>query len=253
MPYYILLADDDAEFRGEFSDAFGEYGVIQAESGEKALKILEKPNEVDIVIMDVMMPGLKGTEALAKIKEKRPALPVIILTGHSSKDIAVEALKARADDYIEKPVNVEEIKEIIRDTLRKKGLGSHADSGDIEGKIARVKDLIRHNCDKKTTLEDASALVGLSPKYLSRVFAEKTGKSFIDFKVAEKIRYAQKLLKSGYNINQTSEKTGYENAESFIRAFKKERRVTPSIYKKNLEKKRGASGGRKSKRKKKRV
>jgi two-component system, response regulator YesN len=243
VPYNILLVDDDAEFREEFSGTFSDYGIIQAESGDEALEILKKPNEVDLVVMDVMMPGVKGTEVLAVLKQNDPGLPVIILTGHSSKDIAVEALKAGADDYIEKPVNVVETHEIIRKILRKKALKGHADAGDIDGKIERVMEFIRRNCDKKTTLEEVSSLVSLSPKYLSRVFMEKSGKTFMEFKTSVRIKHSEELLKAGYNINQAAERTGYENAESFIRAFKKVKGLTPSIYKKNMKKKEDAAAG----------
>jgi two-component system response regulator YesN len=234
MPYNILLVDDDAEFRREFCDAFSEYGVIQASGGEEALRILKKPNEIDIAVLDVMMPGLKGTEVLSIIKQDNPGLPVVILTGRSTKEIAVEALKGRADDYLEKPVDVEETGEIIKRILHKNFLNGHTDAGDIDGKIERVKEYILRNCDKKITLKDAAGLVCLSQKYLSRVFEQKTGKTFMNFKTCVKIKYSEKLFKRRFNINQAAERTGYENVESFIRAFKKVRGVTPSIFRKLL-------------------
>jgi YesN/AraC family two-component response regulator len=250
MPYNILLVDDDADFREEFSAAFGNYAIVQADSGEAALGILEKPNEIDLIIMDVMMPGLKGTEALARIKEKNPELSIIILTGHSSKDIAVEALKAKADDYIEKPVDIPETQEIISRLLLEKRVKNHGDPCDPDGKIARTLEFIRRNCDKKITLEDVSALVNLSPKYFSRIFEKNTGKTFMEFKAAEKIKYSEKLLREGFNINQTADGTGYENVESFIRAFKKVKHMTPSSFKKSLEKKHGGKSVRKNRKKK---
>lgn len=252
MPYNILLVDDDADFREEFSAAFGNYRIVQAESGEAAMGILEKPNEIDLIIMDVMMPGLKGTEALARIKEKKPELSIIILTGHSSKDIAVEALKAKADDYIEKPVDIPETQEIIKKILLKKGVNDHAGPCDPDGKIARVLEFIRRNCDKKITLEDVSALVNLSPKYFSRIFEKNTGKTFMEFKTAEKIKYSEKLLKTGFNINQTADGIGYENVESFIRAFKKVKHMTPSFFKKSTKKKPGGKSAEKNRNKNKR-
>lgn len=103
MPYTLLLVDDDREFRAEFRDCFDDYAVMEAHNGEEALAILKKPNEIDLVILDVMMPGARGTLVLREIKKLAPSLGIVILTGHSSKDVAVEALKGRADEYLEKP------------------------------------------------------------------------------------------------------------------------------------------------------
>ena len=234
MPYNILLVDDDVEFRREFCDSFSDYGVIQASCGEEALRILKKPNEIDIAVVDVMMPGMKGTELLSIVKQDNPGLPVIILTGQPTKEIAVDALKGKADDYLEKPVDIEETGEIIKKILHKNLLNGHADAGDIEGKIERVQDYILRNCDKKITLKDAAGLVCLSQKYLSRVFEQKTGKTFMNFKTCVKIKYSEKLFSHRFNINQAAERTGYENVESFIRAFKKVMGVTPSTFRKSL-------------------
>ncbi|MBD3263504.1 MAG: response regulator, partial [Candidatus Omnitrophica bacterium] len=64
MAYNILLVDDDRYFREEFSDFLEDYNVTGVPSGEKALEVLSKPNEVDLVILDVMLPDLRGTEVL---------------------------------------------------------------------------------------------------------------------------------------------------------------------------------------------
>ncbi|MFA5351557.1 MAG: response regulator, partial [Candidatus Omnitrophota bacterium] len=97
----ILIVDDDDDLRSELVSLLEGYEVVEAGSGELALNILKKANEISLVILDVMMPGLNGLDVLAQIKKDNPRIKVIILTGHSSKDTAIEALKSRADDYIE--------------------------------------------------------------------------------------------------------------------------------------------------------
>lgn len=62
IPSKILLVDDDRVFRDEFRDTFEEYGIRDASSGEEALEILKRPNEIDLVILDVRMPGINGIE-----------------------------------------------------------------------------------------------------------------------------------------------------------------------------------------------
>jgi two-component system, response regulator YesN len=96
-----------------------------------------------------------------------------------------------------------------------------------------VKKFIERNCYKKTTLADAANAVFLSPKYLSRVFKECAGCGFTDYRLGIKINKAKELLRTGgYNVDQVSEKLGYENTESFIRQFKKICKKTPAEFRK---------------------
>jgi len=236
MSYNILLVDDDEDFRFEFRSVFENYNVIEAGSGEEALKILKKANEIDLVVLDITLPGQKGTKILKEIKETNPSLGVVIITGHSSKDSAIEALKAKADDYIEKPLNIQKTAEIIKVLLDKKGITSSLESIDIKDKIDRVKLFAEKNVDKKISLEEAAALIYLSPKYFSRVFKEISGVGFNDYKLDVKLKKAKELLSaSGYNIDEIAYKIGYENPESFIRIFKKNTSFTPTEYRNKIK------------------
>ena len=131
----ILIADDDPIFRSEFRDFFDEYDIVEASSGEEAIKILSRPNEIDLVMLDFRMPGMNGIETLNKIRKISPALGIIMLTGHSSKDLAIEALRSQADNYIEKPLNTATTREIIDKVLEQKGRRSGSSHGDIKSKI----------------------------------------------------------------------------------------------------------------------
>ncbi|MDD4955465.1 MAG: response regulator, partial [Candidatus Omnitrophica bacterium] len=174
----ILLVDDDNIFRSEFKECFNEYGIREAASAEEALNILRKPNEIDLVILDVRMQGMSGLEALAKIKKISPEAAIIISTAYSSKDIAVEALRGRAEEYIEKPLDIDRTREIIDRLLEERN--GHADISPctINDKMDKVKRFIERNCFKKISLDDAASTVFLSPKYLSRIFKQSTGMGF---------------------------------------------------------------------------
>ncbi|MDD4938967.1 MAG: response regulator [Candidatus Omnitrophica bacterium] len=239
MPEKILIVDDDAEFRQELRDYLQDYQVVEAANGMEALRIINRANEIGVVILDVMMPRISGTEVLSEIKKIEPDLGIIILTGHSSKDVAIEALKNRADEYLEKPSSIESLKEIIEKLLSKRNGEAEIDTANTEGKVLKVRRFIEKNCFKKTTLKEAAEAVCLSPKYLSRVFKEETGAGFNEYKLKIKIGSAKELLgKSGCNVNQISDKLGYENAESFIRQFRKLTRQTPSEFRRKLQGKR---------------
>jgi len=161
---------------------------------------------------------------------------IFILTGYGSKDVAVEALRGKADDYIEKPLDIDKTRELLENALTLKSK-KYDNSTDIKSKIERVKDFVQRNCFKKVGLKDVAEAVCLSPKYLSRVFKEYAKTGFNEYKLELKINAAKKLLeKSGYNVDQISDKLGYQNSESFIRQFKKLTRQTPTEFRKKYAK-----------------
>jgi two-component system, response regulator YesN len=243
MPRNILIVDDNEDLRKELRDFLEGYQVIEAASGEAALAILRRAHDIGVVILDVMMPGISGIDVLEEIRRTDARLGVIILTGHSSKDVAVEALKAHADDYIEKPINIKNFQYAVERLMAARNNEPELSSLDLAGKLDKVKRFIEANGHKKISLTDAANAVCLSAKYLSRIFREQTGVGFNEYKFSVKIREAKKLLShSGYNVNQLSEKLGYENPESFIRQFKKLVRQTPAQYRlKFRSKKTGAA------------
>ena len=231
MPYKILLVDDDEDFRGELRECLHPYRIIEASSGEEALRIIQKPHAVDLVLLDVCMPGLQGTEVLREIKKISPHLGIIILTGNSSKDVAIDALKGRADDYIEKPFNVDRFRGTVQKVLAAKSRQGNGQDHKGVGKMERVREFLENNYDKKVGLEDAAQEVCLSPKYLSRLFKEKTGAGFNELRLNIKIKMARGMLRTTRaSVQDVADKLGYKNMESFIRIFKKMTGDTPAAY-----------------------
>jgi len=224
MSKNILIVDDDADFRAELREYLSDFKVSECSNGEDALKTLKKPNEIDIVILDVMMPGRLGTSILKEIKKVAPSIKVIILTGYSSKDIAIEALKGKADDYIEKPLNIGKLHEIIDQLCA----GPAHNGKDI---MENIKSFTERNINKNVGLRDVALTVGLSSKYLSRMFKEKVGKGFNQYKQELRMKKAKALLdKTKFTIAHISYLLGYENVESFIRRFKSLTGKTPARY-----------------------
>jgi len=116
----LLIVDDELSMR-EFLRILLEkegYRVLAAADGPEALAISED-NDIDLVISDIRMPGMDGLQLLAEIKERNRNLPVIMITAFASPEDAVEAMKNGAFDYITKPFNVDEIKEVIRSALKR--------------------------------------------------------------------------------------------------------------------------------------
>ena len=117
----ILIVDDEAVIRDLCMRALHDYRVLEAADGEEALKIFERGG-VDAILTDVMMPKVDGLELLKRIKEQEPTLVVIIMTGYADKDLILKALKADADDFITKPLNLLQLKSAVDKALVKKAL-----------------------------------------------------------------------------------------------------------------------------------
>ena len=120
----ILLADDDMRNVFALSKILKEYGmeVIKAENGINALQILDKhSSEIDLVLMDIMMPEMDGYEAMRKIRlqPRFKQLPVIAVTAKAMKEDKQKCIDAGANDYISKPVEVERLLSLMRVWLSK--------------------------------------------------------------------------------------------------------------------------------------
>lgn len=105
MAQQILLVDDEEGIRKVLSISLTDsgYQVFTAENGEEALRIFRE-HRPPIVVTDIKMPGMDGTELLGKIKDESPDTEVIMITGHGDMDIAIESLKFDATDFITKPI-----------------------------------------------------------------------------------------------------------------------------------------------------
>jgi two-component system response regulator HydG len=115
----ILVVDDEPSHRKMIEAVLSAegYEVTQAEDGQAAISAVEDRFH-DLIIMDVRMPNVDGVEALQKIKQISPDIPVIIMTAYASVGTAVEALKSGAYDYLTKPLDIEELKILVAKALR---------------------------------------------------------------------------------------------------------------------------------------
>lgn len=114
----ILIVDDEKSIVESIKGIILDEGYqpLCADSGEAALQVIDK-ERVDLVLMDVWMPGIDGIETLKRIKEHNPYLPVIMISGHGTIDTAVQATKMGAYDFIEKPPGYDKIVLSIKNAL----------------------------------------------------------------------------------------------------------------------------------------
>ena len=114
----ILVVDDEETHRSMIDTVLSPegYEISQAGDGMEAVEFIED-RYYDLILMDVRMKNMDGITALKKIKELSPGIPVIIMTAYASVNTAIEALKSGANDYLIKPVDIEELKLLVKKNL----------------------------------------------------------------------------------------------------------------------------------------
>jgi DNA-binding NtrC family response regulator len=152
--FRILVVDDEDDFRDTLVQRLQnrKMDVTGAENGEKALELIDK-FLYDVVILDVKMPGLDGIQVLREIRQRRPSIEVILLTGHASVESGIEGMKLGAFDYVVKPVGLDKLLEIMQAAYDKKHTSDErtdqATVRDLVGHPARILETIRK--EKKNT------------------------------------------------------------------------------------------------------
>jgi len=118
----VLLVDDEVPFVEAMTRRLGkrELSVLTAFSGPEALEVLKKHANVDVVILDVKMPGMDGIEALREIKREHPLVEVIMLTGHATVESGIEGMKRGAFDYLMKPCDIDKLLSKVKEAKTKK-------------------------------------------------------------------------------------------------------------------------------------
>ena len=120
----ILIVDDEEVLRDVLDAVLRREGfeVAMASSGEEALSVLDVDDNIDLVILDIMLPGISGIDTLRAIRISNPSLPVIIITAFSSIDGAIEAMKHGAFHYVPKPFKNEEVILTVNKALEQRRL-----------------------------------------------------------------------------------------------------------------------------------
>lgn len=116
----LLIVEDEDTLCKSLQRVFSRegYDVDVAESAESAFELF-KTNSYDLIITDIILPGISGIEFLTRYKKTNPSQKVIIITAYASLEIAVEAIKAGACDFITKPLMHDEMKRVVRNALDK--------------------------------------------------------------------------------------------------------------------------------------
>ena len=119
---FIMLVDDEVSFVETMAKRLGMRNMetISAFSGEDCLEALKSHQTLDVVVLDVEMPGMDGIETLKQIKKEFPLIEVIMLTGHATVESGIRGMKLGAFDFLMKPCDIEELVGKLEEATQKK-------------------------------------------------------------------------------------------------------------------------------------
>jgi len=117
-----LLVDDEEGFVSVMQKRLTsrDLAVLTAGGGQEGLDVLEKEPDVDVVILDVKMPGMDGLETLHEMRRRFPLVEVIMLTGHATVETAIDGMKLGAFDYLMKPCDIDKLVALVKEAKIKK-------------------------------------------------------------------------------------------------------------------------------------
>lgn len=116
----IIVFDDEKNIRETIRDILTDEGhtVYESDSGLKGLVTCRKES-IDLAIVDIWMPVLNGLDVLARLKQVKPDIKVIIISGHANVDLAVKSMKTGAFDFLEKPLSMDKLLSTVNKALGK--------------------------------------------------------------------------------------------------------------------------------------
>lgn len=220
--------------------------IFTAQDAEQARLLLEK-HPIDLILCDIEMPGENGLELIRYVRETWPETECIMITCHADFGYIKRAMKFRVWDYILKPIDYEELEELLvqfhhrkQAERKKENLGKIVDKvqesrGRIldcpEERLDVVKSYINDHLHEKIYVEDLANLIPLNAQHFMRVFKRYTGQSVTEYITERRIITASNLLKdTEYPINFIADCVGCENFSYFTKMFKRYSGLTPKEY-----------------------
>jgi YesN/AraC family two-component response regulator len=232
MKKTLLLVDDDVLIRDILKSALEmDYRVLEADCYEAAVRLVAQP--IDFAIIDYLLPDRDGFEVLRALRETYPALPAIMMTGHSNENVVIKAIRSTVADYIKKPLNLAYLRLRVSQILREtQGNGPLAHMQNSEESILEgVAGYIKENYMKDVTLDQLSRMACMNRFKFCRAFKKKFGKSFVSYTNKIRIDRADDLLRNtDLNIIDIAYLVGFQSVVHFGRIFKRIHGIAPREY-----------------------
>ncbi|MGN7985810.1 hybrid sensor histidine kinase/response regulator transcription factor [Pedobacter sp. 22226] len=249
---HILLVDDNEELRAFLKDTLSPfYSISEASDGHSGLEQARK-DLPDLIISDVMMPGMNGTEFCQRIKEdiETSHIPFLMLTAKNSVEAEIEGAASGADLYFTKPININLLLLTIKNIFeqRQKLKEHYLKNKDTEPKALAHSEKDKAFLTKLLSIIDAQMVnpeldidylckeIGMSRTKLYQKIKSITGQSIGEFVRSARLRKAIEIMKTeDVLMTEVMYRIGIQTQSYFTKAFKKEFGVTPTGYMQNLK------------------
>ena len=221
----IMVVEDEEAVRASYDVTLGDdYDLLMAETGGKALEILNRRRDINLVLLDYLLPpGIDGLEVLKRMKEIGCKVPVIIVTGKGSEKICREAFRLGVDDYIIKPFKVEELRATVKKVLGP--LGSE------KPPLDKAMDFVREYYCQTISARDVAQGTGFSLSHLEHMFKRELGCSITEYIHSLRIERSKHLLMNrDTRIKEVASSIGLKDPDYFCRIFKRSVGCTPTVY-----------------------
>lgn len=213
-----------------------------ADNGVDGLRIVRSLRP-DVVITDIRMPGIDGLSLIERCTQELPLCVFIVISGYREFEYAHKAISLNVSDYIEKPIDQQsvvmalmragELLDMRRRAQQVRSVDRARQMERSEAQNAAIDKVLRYiheNYAHDLGLEELSELVGMTPAYLSGLFKENTGISYVKYLTGVRMNIAKKLLAAGEKAMSVAEKVGYREYNYFCKVFKKQEGITPTEY-----------------------
>ena len=251
VPPQILLIDD-ADLLDRYVESFSDaYRVVTAQTGRVAIERVARRSDIDLAVIEYRLPDMSGIDVMKEIKDVAPSVLVIIVTAYGDEEVAVEAFRSGARDYLKKPFSISELSTKIdfylalrlADQQRRKNIlpGSEtlanpatppaAVTPSQYHKIQQAVRFINDNYRTDICLASAAREAEMSPAHFSRMFRKVMGLSYQDYLNSRRITKAKNLLRtSAQSVTEIAGSLGFSDQTGFGRIFKKLTGHTPSAF-----------------------
>ncbi len=220
-PHFLVVEDDPTVAEALAFGLAGAYAVHTVATGHAACSVL-KTRPIAAIILDVFLGDENGLDYVSEFRDLCRA-PILILTGHSSEELAIRAVREQANGYLKKPVSLRDLHADL------KRLVPPAEPS--PDPIARARDQLLDSLDQPHTTASLAREVGVSERHLRRRFKEAYGQTLRGELTELRLRRAAQLLRrTCLGIKQVAYTVGFPTLRAFERAFKCAFGITPSEY-----------------------
>jgi two-component system response regulator YesN len=252
LPSQILIVDNDSALLDTYIDSLSDtYRIVTAESGRIAIDRLNRRSDIDLAVVEYRLPDMSGIDVMKEIKDIEPSVLVLVATAYGDEDVAVEAFRAGARDYLKKPFSISELSTKIdfylalrhADKQRRKNILPESETAGHQAsplssvtlsqyhKIQQAVRFINDNYRTDIRLDPVAGEAGMSPSHFSRVFKKVMGLSYQEYLNNRRITKAKNLLRtSPQSVTEIAISLGFSDPTGFGRTFKKLTGQTPSAY-----------------------